>query len=281
MKNTNDLALPTRPISLELSDSIAFDDLDAMMRRAIAAETITTQLVQSCFSAVLIRNRWKEARAWSDTQTGELYLREEDAPPNANLVLTDIPRYRTHDDWVTSLVGIRGFAKSTCYERHKEIMRQVNLLGRTFEDAVNSVVLAPSHSKMLLNHTIDNQTGQFIPSEVVKLLPEPMREETMQRIDEGGAEVCQEIVMKQIEADDAKVAAGIPVRNINADLSKALGTYAAFSIRLSEKRTGFVITRDKDDIITQYHVTIEPEGLVGRVPQDVILWLAKRLHIEV
>jgi hypothetical protein len=289
------------PVTIELTEGLTFDELDTGLKEAMRAENIATALVQAHFSTIMLTEKWKDARiwvdldtgelhrtrqeapCWMDPQTGTLYTDPQDAPEDTQLVSrthrieeTESVRYRTVNDWIAELQEIPHFARSTCYRRHRLICEEMNRLGRTFEQALSSVMLSATHSEMLLRLTTDGN-GFLDADRVVLLLPEPLRED----VDTGDERVLREIINEKLDADNDRMLEGEDPRTVNRDLRKQLAVGADYTIALSDKHRGaFVVHRDCDGAISTYIVHIRDErDAANPVPRDVFEWVAGRLRV--
>jgi len=272
------VTLPVVIPTLENAALETFDELDLMLKKSMVAETLTTMIAQACFSAIMLKDKWQEAHFWADRETGHLYMAPDEVPEGIDIIETDVPRFRTVEDWMLSLENAIGFSRSTCYMRHAEIVRQMELLNRPFQDAVKSVVLSPGHSRLILDRVVD-ANDMFVPQEVVKLLPPLMRDTALEEIKEGGAETCRQYILEQLEADDIRLEEGAHPRTIIADLKRSMGTYAQYTVSLSEKGNMFIIKQDKRGEIKKFYVMIECEDPRQRTPIEVVHWLADRMHV--
>lgn len=274
------LSIPSIPLTINISEKTSFEEMDHMLRRAISAENAASMITQAYFSTILLYEKWREAYIWADADTGELYKSPYEAPDGANLIKTDVPRYRTIDDWIKELMDLPGFARSTCYRRHKQIIKEMKVLGRSFDDALRSVMLSQGHSEMLLRLVTD-EYGELDKDKILMLVPEPVREEAKTRIDNEGISALQEIASQRLDEDIERIAAGESIRSVNRDLRKQLSVGADYTIAKSDRVSGaFVIHRDVDGELTSYLVYIRDENdPTAPVPKDVVEWLARRLHV--
>jgi len=274
-----------RVFEIDVSGDVAFEDLDAKLRRAFGAQNLATWIVQAYFSAILLEERWKEATIWAHAQTGELYPTPADAPAAAPLVPTDVPRFRTADEWLATLEDIPGYARSTCYKRHASILEEMRKLNRPFKAAFKSVMLGQSHSELMLRLTT-GMDGELDAAKVVKLLPEPLQEATLETLalsdDLETERALQQIVSQKLDEDAAKLAEGTDVRRLNQDLKGRLSVGATYRIAPSEKVPGaFVVLRDLDDEETAWIVGVRSESdPLAKVPRDLYEWLAGRLRVR-
>jgi hypothetical protein len=276
---STEIELPTKVPSLESSDKSSFDDLDNLLRTALNAEVVTTAIVQAAFSIIVIKGRWSEAKAWANTQTGDLYMDKEKIPKDTDVAITDINRFTRVDDWLNSLETVRGFSRSTCYSRHAEIVRQMELLHRPFEDAVKGVMLSPGYSRMMMDYFTEG--NMFLEERILKLVTPLLLETRKAEIEEHGANVYRAIILQQLERDEDKLQSGVHPRRVIADVKKTVGTYAKYTIKLSEGGRSFLITQDIDEVVSKYHLLVECEDPRETPPLAVIHWLASRLKVKI
>jgi hypothetical protein len=262
------------PITLDTSRNVSYEELEHNLRRLSTAEVVAAKMVQAHFSLILLQERWREAALWIDPKTKELYPNPYDAPDEIDLVKTDTPRFSSMREWIDFSSGISGFAKSTCYSRHRELIRQMKVLGRSFDDALNSVMLSMSYSKMMLDRLTNDDSGVFLPTEVALLLPEPLQEEA----DLGSSEACLDVIMSRMRADETRMEGGEDVRNVIKDLRKQVLDKADYRIkRHTNYPNAFIVRREEDGTETNYIFFVEDEDH-NPAPPNVINWVASRLR---
>lgn len=209
--------------TLEISRDVSYEELESRLKRAAFAEDVASKTVQGIFSTVLLQERWKEAGLWLDQATGDVYDSPYDAPDDVDLIKTDTPRFSTAREWIQWLQSIHYLSRSTCYARHAIILQQMQVLGRTFEEALDSVMLSPSHAQNVLAGVMDEGADIFLVDNVVALVPDVLQEEAREDIEERGSAACREIVVKAMEDNEASIIGGARVREINDDLRKKFG----------------------------------------------------------
>ncbi len=268
------------PMTLDLSRAISYEQLEYDLRRAAQAEGMAARMTQTYFSIILLQERWREACIWVDADTNRLYDNPYDAPKEIeHLVKTDTPRFATSTEWMEHMAKMPNFARSTCYARHREIVRQMKTLGRTFEAAVKSVMLSAGYGKLMIDVIANEKDGLFLPEQVIQIVPEPLREEALADIEERGAEACREIVLKKMRADETRLEEGEDPRSVIGDLRSTLIDAAKYRIvRHPRFPNAFVISVEEDGRRTDYLLSIE-DIAHKPPPQSVINWLASRLRV--
>ena len=267
--------------NMEIDGELPFHELHNNLLVAMQEENKAAAIAQLFFSSILIGEKWKEARIWICPETGSLYSSPYEAPDDEDIVETDTLRYRSVDDWIAEVEALPGFARSTCYQRHKLIVGQMTKLGRSLKDAWKSVMLSSYHSELMLSLVTDEK-GNLNPDRVVNLLPEPMREEAKDRVRVEGNRAMQDIVIDRMEQDEVRLAEGEHARTVNRDLRDQLTEGASYKIALAENHPGaFIVKRELEGEDSFYLIHIRDERDVTRaIPRDVFEWVAGRLRVR-
>ena len=268
------------PITLDLSREVSYEQMEHELRRAAQAEGIAAKITQTYFSIILLQSKWREACLWVDADTGELYDNPYDAPVEIErLVKTDTPRFASPTEWMAHMAQMPGFARSTCYARHREIVKQMTALGRPFEEAVRSVMLSKSYGGLMLAVVSNEDSGLFLPECVVNILPETEREQALEDIEERGAEACREIVLAKMCADEVRLTEGEDPRTVIGDLRATLIDSAKYRIaRHPRYPNAFVIRVDDEGSQERYIIFVE-DADNRPAPTTVVTWLASRLRV--
>jgi len=269
------------PMTLDISRAVSYEELETNLIRAVQAEGMAAKMAQANFSVILMQDRWREASLWVDTDTGEVYNNPYSAPDSIqNLVKTDTPRFQSPRDWMEYMTTFPGFARSTCYARHREIVKQMQVLGRTFDAALDSIMLSLSYSRLMLGMVTDEDSGTFLREPIMELLPAPMRDEAAAAISERGVTAMAEIVLDKMQADEARMLAGEDIRSVVGDLRTILVDAAAYRIvKHPRMSNAFVVSREEGDEEERYIIYIEDENHEA-APHNVMNWLAGRLHVN-
>jgi len=267
-------------ITLDTSRAVSYEQMEYDLKRAAKAEGMAARITQTYFSIILLQNRWREACLWVDADSKKLYENPYDVPNEIErLVKTDTPRFATSTEWMAHMEPMPGFARSTCYARHLEIVRQMKTLGRTFEEAVRGVLLSKGYGSMMMGVVANEDTGVFLPEQVVQILPPPLREAALAEIEERGAAACREIVLKKMREDEIRLANGEDPRSVIGDLRSTLIDAAKYRIaRHPRYQNAFVVRVEEEGERESYLLLLE-DADHKPAPQSVVDWLASRLKV--
>ena len=266
------------PLTLDTSREISYEEIEHILRDAANAEGMAARVVQACFSITILQKRWVDARLWLHHKKDKLYDNPYDVDAKIDLIKTDIPRFSSEKEWLEAMSEIPGFARSTAYARHKEIAGQMQVLGRSFEEAIDSVMLSRSYSKLMLGLMVNENTGVFLPTAVAKLLPEPVRE-----LSDAGvaldAKECRDAILSRMRSDEVRLREGEDIRSVIKDVREAVVEGASYKIvRHPRHINAFVVRRQEGDMESRYVVYIEDDEHQP-APVNVVNWLASRMHV--
>ncbi len=268
------------PITLDISRDVTYEEMEHELRRAARAEGIAAKITQTYFSIILLQSKWREACLWVDADTGELHDNPYDAPEEIeHLVKTDTPRFATPSEWMDHMAQMPGFARSTCYARHREIVKQMSALGRSFEDAVRGVMLSSGYGKLMLEVVSNEDSGLFLPEHVVNILPETERERALEDIEERGADACREIVLAKMRADEVRLEEGEDPRTVIGDLRATLIDAAKYRIARHPRYPNAFLIRVDDEGSQERYVLFVEDAEHRPAPTTVVTWLASRLRV--
>ena len=268
------------PMTLDLSRAVSYEQLEYDLKRAAKAEGMAARMTQTYFSIILLQERWKEACLWVDVDSDALHDNPYDVPEEIErLVKTDTPRFATPTEWMAHMEQMPGFARSTCYARHREIVRQMNTLGRTFEEAVRGVLLSKGYGRLMMGVVANEDTGVFLPEQVVQILPEPLREAALEDIAERGAAACREIVLNKMCADEVRLESGEDPRSVIGDLRSTLIDAAKYRIARHPRFLNAFVVRVEEEEEKETYLLLLEDVDHKPAPQSVVTWLASRLKV--
>lgn len=143
-----------------------FEELNEKLKKAIKIGEQVEYVMQAYFSWIALNDLWQEPLVWVD-RDGVKYDNPEDLPDIATVKVES--KYPSQEAWIRDLERVSPrFSRSTAYMRHRHIRQLMDDLGRSFEEALRSVILSPGLTRVV-RRTVLTEEGKLDPDAVKKL----------------------------------------------------------------------------------------------------------------
>jgi hypothetical protein len=151
----------------KLDIDASFEELNEKLKKAIKIGEQVEYVTQAYFSWIALNDLWQEPRIWVD-EDGVIYEKLKDVGAKSTVVSVK-PKYESQEAWIRELEHISPrFSRSTAYMRHRHIRQLMDELGRSFEEALRSVILSPGLTRIVRNSVL-TEDGRLDEEAVRKL----------------------------------------------------------------------------------------------------------------
>lgn len=166
---TNNKEIARRKAGLPALDiDASFEELNEKLKKAIKIGEQVEYVTQAYFSWIALNDLWQEPLVWVNQDEGGRKYDDPSDLPDISTVKVE-SKYPSQEAWIRDLEQVSPrFSRSTAYMRHRHIRQLMDDLGRSFEEALRSVILSPGLTR-IVRHSVLTEEGQLDQEAVEKL----------------------------------------------------------------------------------------------------------------